>query len=83
MFGGGSSFVVECYECVLVWMEMLCWIDCVWYSRECAWCACDHSVHLSISSIGFVYVFLCRNVISSFKSLRAGSQVLSLCCLFV
>ena len=32
---------------VFVWVEVLCWIDRVWYSKECACCACDHSVHLS------------------------------------
>ena len=36
-------------------VEVLCWIDRVWYSNECACCACDPSV----PSIGFVYVFVC------------------------
>ena len=40
--------------------EVLCWIDRVWSSKECAWCVCDSSVHLSVPSIGFVYVFVCR-----------------------
>ena len=62
---------------------MLGWIDRVWTSKECACCACDPSVHLSVPFIGFVYVFVCRKVISSFKSLRAGSQVLSLLMLFL
>ena len=39
-----------------VCVEVLCWIDRVWFSRECACCACDPSVHLSVPSIGFVYV---------------------------
>ena len=40
----------------LVWVKVLCWIDRVWSSKECVCCACDPSVHLSVSSIGFVYV---------------------------
>ena len=28
-------------------------------AKECACCACDPSVHLSVLSIGFVYVFVC------------------------
>ena len=43
-------------------MEVLCWIDRVWSSKECAGCACDPSVHLSVPSIGFVYVFVCRKL---------------------
>ena len=41
-------------------VEVLCWIDRVWSSRECACCACDPGVHLSVPSIGFVCVFVCR-----------------------
>ena len=37
-------------------MDVLCWIDRVWYSKECVCCACNHSVQLDVSSIGFVYV---------------------------
>ena len=37
-------------------VEVLWWIDRVWSSKECACCACDPSVHISVSSIGFVYV---------------------------
>ena len=60
-----------------MWVEVLCWIDLVWFSRECACCA---SVHLSVPSIGF---FSMSEVISSFNSLRAGSQVFSLLMLFL
>ena len=42
-----------------MWVEVLCWIDRVWSSKECACCAFDPSVHLSVPSIDFVYVFLC------------------------
>ena len=31
----------------------------LWSSKECACCVCDPSVHLSVPSIGFVYVFVC------------------------
>ena len=36
---------------------MLCWIDRVWSSKECACCACDPSVPLSVPSI-ILFVFL-------------------------
>ena len=39
--------------------------------------------HLSVPSIGFVIFFVCRRVISSFKNLRAGSQVFALLMLFL
>ena len=46
-------------------------------------CACDPNERLSAPSICFVCVFVCRKlnnilVISSFRSLRAGSQVFAL-----
>ena len=37
-------------------------MDVVWSSKECACCACDPSVHLSVHSIGFVCVFVCRKL---------------------
>ena len=40
-------------------------------------------MHLSVSSIGFVCVFCMSEVISSLKSLRAGSQVFALLMLFL
>ena len=30
--------------------------------KECARCACDPSVDLSVPSIGYVYVFVCRKL---------------------
>ena len=45
-----------------MWEEMLCWIDRVWSSKECAFSACDPSVHPIVPSMCFVYVFLCRKV---------------------
>ena len=41
-------------------MELLCWIDGVWSSKECVCCVHDRSVHLDVLSIGFAYVFKCR-----------------------
>ena len=29
-------------------------------SKECMCCACDHSVHLGVPSIDFVYICVCR-----------------------
>ena len=60
-------------------VEVLCWIDSVWSSKECACCACDPSVHLCVPSI----CFCMSEVICSFKSLRAGSQVFALLMLFL
>ena len=42
--------------------DVHCWLDRVWSSKECACCSCDPSVHLSVLSIGFVYVFECRKL---------------------
>ena len=64
-----------------MWVEVLCRIDRVWSSKECAYCVCDPSVHLSVPSIGFVYVCVYRKL--SFKSLKAGSQVFVLLMLFL
>ena len=65
--------------CVVV----LCWIDHVWSSKECVCCACDPNERLSAPSICFFCVFVCPEVISSFRSLRAGSQVFALLMLFL
>ena len=37
-------------------LKVLCWIGRVWCSTECARCACDRSVYLSVPSICFVCV---------------------------
>ena len=52
-------------------------IPCMVFHGMCAFCACDPSVHLSVPSICFVYVFVCRKLS---HHLRAGSQV---CALFM
>ena len=57
--------------------EAVCWIDRECSSKEYACCACDPSVHLSIPSIGFLYVFVCWKLS---PHLRVGSPyVVSLC----
>ena len=66
---------------VMVCVVVLCWIDHVWSSKECVCCACDPNERLSAPSI--CLCFCMSEVISSFRSLRAGSQVLSLCYFFV
>ena len=43
-------------------VEVLCWIDRVWSSKECVGSACDPSVHIGIPSIRFIYVFECRKL---------------------
>ena len=64
--------------CVVV----LCWIDHVWSSNECVCCACDPSERLDAPSI-CLFVFCMSEVISSFRSLRAVSQVFALLMLFL
>ena len=58
---------------------MLCWIDHVWSSKECVCCACDPNGRLSTPSI----CFCMSEVISSFRSLRAGSPVFAVLMLFL
>ena len=60
-----------------MWVEVLCWINRVWSSNQCACCACHPSVLLSVSSIGFVYVFVCRKLS---PRLRVHMCLPSLCC---
>ena len=65
-----------------MWLEVLYWIDHVWSSIECVCCACGPSEHLDAPSICFVCVFYMLEVISSFRSLRTGSQVFALLMFF-
>ena len=62
--------------CVVV----LCLIDHVWSSKECVCCACDPNERLTAPSI---CLFCMSEVISSFRSLRAGSQVFAFLMLFL
>ena len=62
---------------------MLSWIDRIWSSTVCACCACDPSVHLSVPSICLFVLFCMSEVISSFKSFKAGSQVFALLIWFI
>ena len=66
----------------LVRVEVVCWIYRVWSSKECACCACDPSVS-KCSFHRFCLCFCMLEVISSFMSLRAGSQVFALLMLFL
>ena len=63
-----------------MWVEVLCWIDRVWPSKECACCPYDPSMHLIHR---FCLCVCMSEVISSFKSLRAGSHVFALLMLFL
>ena len=61
---------------------MFCWIDRVCRFKECACCACDHSVNLSTSFHRFCLCFCMSEVISSFESWITGvcsPYVVSLC----
>ena len=42
-----------------MWLEVLCWIDHVWSSKECVCFACDTRVRLDATSICFVWGFVC------------------------
>ena len=61
-----------------MWVEVICWIDRVLTSKECVCFVCDPSVHLDVPTI----CCCMSEVISSFKSLRAGSQGFALLVLF-
>ena len=50
-----------------MWVEVLCWIDLVWSSKECACCACDPSVHVSVPTIGFIYLLVYRKSSPHFR----------------
>ena len=54
----------------------------LWTSKECVCCACDPKERLRAPSICFVCVCM-SEVVSSFRSLRARSQVYSLLMLFL
>ena len=56
-----AILLLKLWKC-LVWVEVLCWIDREWSSKECTCCACAPSVHLSVPSIGFVYAFVCQKL---------------------
>ena len=70
-----------------MWVEVLCYIDRVWSSKECACYVCDCSVHLSVPSIGFVYVVVCRKLsphlrVSDLNHRCCPPYVVFLCCFF-
>ena len=64
-------------------MEVLCSLDRVMSSPECVSYACDPSVYLDVPYIGCVCIHCMSEVISSFRSLRASSQVFYLPILFL
>ena len=65
-----------------MWVEVLCLIDRVWSSKEYARCACDPQCASEYSFHRFCLCLSMSEVISSFKSLRAGAQVFALIMLF-
>ena len=65
-------------------LEVLYLIDHVWSSKECVCSACDSSDHNYRCSFHmFCLCFCMSEVISSFRSLAAGSQVYALFMLFL
>ena len=66
---------VLCVACLTVFVNCL-------VSKECVCCACDPNECLSAPSICCL-CFCMSEVISSFRSLRAGSQVFALLMLFL
>ena len=81
MFGCGCDILLLNVVCkCLVWVEGLCWIDRVWSSKECACCACDHSVHLTVHSIGFVmFLYVGSYLLESWSTCVCSPYVVSLC----
>ena len=61
-----------------MWVEVLYWI---YHSKECECCACECASKCSFHR--FCLSFCMSEVISSFKSLRSGSQVFALRMLFL
>ena len=59
-----------------------CWIDPVWSSKECVCCVCDPNERPKCSFHMFCLCFCMSEVITSFRSLRAGSQGFALLMLF-
>ena len=79
---------VLCVACLTVFVNSVCGgalLDrpCMVFKGVCVCCACDPNERLSAPSICFVCVFCMSEVISSFRSLRAGSQVFALLMLFL
>ena len=62
-----------------MWLEVLYWIDHVWSFIECVCCACGPNGRLDAPSMCFCML----KVISSFRSLRTGSQVFAFLMLFL
>ena len=58
-----------------MWLEVMYWMDHVWSSIKCVCCACGPSERLDAPSMS--------EVISSFRSLRTGSQMFALLMLFL
>ena len=68
---------------VMKLLEVLNWIYHLWSSIDCVCCACGPSERLRCSFHMFCLCFCMSEVISSFSSLRAGSQVFALLMLFL
>ena len=62
-------------------VELLCWIDHVWSSKECEYCICD--LYLSVFLYRVCLCFYMLKVIFSVKGLRARSQVFALLMVFL
>ena len=61
-----------------MWVEVLCWVDRVWSSKECVCCSCDPSVHLDVPSIGFFYVCVYISSVYSPFSDQVGLSLLNI-----
>ena len=78
----GCCFVAECYGCVFrVAGDALLDRPCMVFQKYVC-CACEPNEHLDAPSICCL-CFCMSEVISSFRSLSAGSQVFALLMLFV
>ena len=66
-----------------MWVEVFCWKDSVWSSKECACFVCDPSAHLSVPSIDFVYVFVCRKLSLHIRVWELNHRCLHFLCCFI
>ena len=58
-----------------MWVEVLCWKDRVWSSKECLCCICDPSVRLDAPSI-CLFVSVCRKLSTHLRVLKRDHRCL-------
>ena len=83
VFGCSCYFLLNVVDVFSVCGCALLDRPCMVFQSVCVCCACDPNGCLSAPSICFALCFCMSEVISSFRSLRAGSQVFALLMSFI